>query len=343
MPQRHPSLDLIAHVLGHPPGPAHASSDGRYQAAMVGTDTVIVDLVSRRMHRAPGVHVRAFDDAPPDGMAAPALRVEGEETATAYAPTWTDLQWIALGDAAPATPATPATPTDSWSPWPDPRAAGLPPFEERLPTEWTSGAPQATERVKKSVSGWIGWLLAGAVLAFMAVFGFQAITWSLRGGWQWLWLLVGLPFFGVFSVSMVVFVVTTLRERRRVRVALANMSLERGEGFRADAPLDQRLRATVPPAQDGERSVAPERIVARLMQRAIRQEADGRAVLVDECRDETTALCEDAREDRCVYAWTLRAGPALEGPSQWFVALHDAAAPDGPPFLVAALRELPLR
>jgi hypothetical protein len=33
-------------------------------------------------------------------MKAPALRVEGEETATAYLPAWTDAQWIALADTA---------------------------------------------------------------------------------------------------------------------------------------------------------------------------------------------------------------------------------------------------
>lgn len=334
MPLRHPSIDLIAHTLGQAPGHARSSSDGRYQAAMVGTDTLIVDIASRRMHRAPGVYLREFDDAPPEGIAAPALRVEGEETATAFAPTWTDVQWIALSDPAPA---------GFWSPWPDPRVVGLPPLAERLATEWTSDAPQATERVKRSAAGWIGWLVALAVLGFMASFGFEAITWSLRGGWEWLWLLAGVPFFGIFSVATVTFIATTLRERRRVRVALENMSLELGEGFRMNAPLDQRLRATVPAARDGERTVAPERIVVRLMQRAIRHEPGGRAVLVDECRDETAALCENAREDRRIYAWTLGAHAAREGASQWFVALHDAAMPDGPPFLVAALRELPSR
>lgn len=225
-----------------------------------------------------------------------------------------------------------------------PRVAGLPPFDEHVPTEWCSDAPQATERMQKPFSDRIAWLVALAVLAFMAAFGFQAITWSLRGGWQWLWLLVGLPFSGIFSASTVMFLVTTLRERRRVRVALENMSLERGEGFRADMPLDQRLRATVPPARDGERTAAPERIGVRLMQRAIRHDPDGHAVLVDECRGETVAHCEatdDARGSRRVYAWTLRAGPAHEGATQWFITLHDAALPGGPPFLVAALRELP--
>jgi hypothetical protein len=229
---------------------------------------------------------------------------------------------------------------------PNARALGLPPFDERLPDAWTSGAPPATERVAKSFADWTAWLLALAVLGFMTAFGFQALTWSLRGGWQWLWLLVGLPFFGVFSVSMGVFVVQTLRERRQVRVALEHLSLERGEGLRADTALHQRLRAAVPPARDGERSVAPPCIGVRLMQRTIRHAPDGRAVPVDECRDETVAHAEQAeqgREGRCVYAWTLHTGPAREGASQWFVALHDPAVPDGAPFLVAALRELPPR
>jgi hypothetical protein len=37
MPQRHPSIDLIAHAQGQSPGYGCASSDGRYQAALVGT------------------------------------------------------------------------------------------------------------------------------------------------------------------------------------------------------------------------------------------------------------------------------------------------------------------
>jgi hypothetical protein len=216
----------------------------------------------------------------------------------------------------------------------------LPPLEERLPAEWTSGAPQATERVKKSLLEWIGWLVALAVLVFMAVFGFQALTWSLHGGWQWLWLLVGLPFFGLFSVSVVVFVVQTLRERRSVRVALDELRLERGEGFRVGTPLTQRLHASVPPARDGERTVAPQRIAVRLVQRAIPAPGGG-ALPVDECRDEAIAQVEQARDGRRVYAWTLNAASAREGASQWFLTLHDPAAPDAAPFLVAALRELP--
>ncbi|MFM9925790.1 hypothetical protein VLK31_22565 [Variovorax sp. H27-G14] len=213
--------------------------------------------------------------------------------------------------------------------------------QEQLPTEWTSDAPPATERVSRSVTDWAGWLVALAVLVFMAVFGFQAITWALAGGWQWLWLGVGVPMFAVFSVLGVVFVVTTLRERRRVRVALENLSLERGEGFRVGAPLDLRLRASVPAASEGERSVAPERIAVRLMRRRMRRDADGGASLVDECRDEAIAPCDDTRTDRLVYACTLSADADTDdtAPAQWFVTLHDMTLHNeqAPPFLTAGL------
>jgi|GEM_PF-4838061 len=204
MTRLHPSIALIAHLSGHAPGYGYVSSDARYQAAEVGGDTVVVDVRERRFHRAPGVYPRGFEDGA-------MLRVEGEETATACLPAWTDLQWIALENTA----------DDFWTPWPDPRTTGLPPGADALPAGWTSDAPQATERVRKSAGEWIAWLIALAVLACFAVFGFQAMTWALAGGWQWLWMAVGLPVFAMFSVLTVVFVATTWRERRRVRVALA--------------------------------------------------------------------------------------------------------------------------
>ncbi len=339
MARLHPSVALIAHLSGRAPGYGYVSPDGRYQAVEAGGDTLIVDLQERRMHRAPGVYPRGFEEkAAPDGAKGATLRVEGEETATAYLPAWTDLQWIALEHAA----------DDFWTRWPDPpdpRSASLPPLEEALPTEWTSQAPQATERVRRSVGDWVAWFVALAVLAFFAVFGVRAMTWALAGGWQWLWMAVGLPVFAMFSVLTVVFVATTLRERRHVRVALSGMSLERGEGFRVGEPLDMRLLATVPDAHAGECTVAPERIAVRLMRRSVRSEADGGWTVVDECRDEAVAVRDDTtRAGRVLYACELCASPAPDDASaQWFVTLHETAAPDSAPFIVAGLRLLPAR
>lgn len=212
------------------------------------------------------------------------------------------------------------------------------------PTEWTSNAPQALERVPQSASDWTAWLIALAVLAFFAVFGFQAMTWALAGGWQWLWMVIGLPVFATFSVLTVMFVVKRLREGRRVRVALENMSLERREGFRVGEPLELRLRATVPQPRTGERTVAPERIVMRLMRRAAGDGPDGEADRSDTCCDEAVAQRDDTRADRLVYACELCASPALGGgTAQWFIELHDPAADDGLPFFVAGLRLLPAR
>lgn len=217
------------------------------------------------------------------------------------------------------------------------------PDDERLPTAWTSCAPQATERAPKSAADWAAWLVALAVLVFMAVFGLRAMTWALAGGWQWLWLAVGLPFFGVFSVSAVLLVVTRLRERRRVRVALEDMSLERGEGFRIGEPFELRLRATLPVAREGERTVAPERIAMRLMRRSFLNAPDGTRSLVDECCDEAIASREDARAGRLLYICELCAGTGDGDTAQWFVELHDSTDGDDAPFLIAALRLLPAR
>lgn len=331
MARLHPSVALIAHLSGHMPSHGFVSSDGRYQAAEVGGSTLIVDLQERRHHRAPGVYPRGFEGA--------TLEVEGEETAMAYLPAWTDFQRIFLDH----------TPADFWSPWPDPREAGTVPLAEVQPAEWTSAAPQVTERVRRSAGDWIAWLIALAVLVFFALFGFNAITWALAGGWQWLWLAAGLPAFGIFSVLTMVFVVTTLRERRRVRVALQDLSLERGEGFRVGEPLDLRLLATVPEASQGERTTAPERITARLMRQSIRSEPDGGWTVVDECRDEAVAIRDDtARVGRVLYACELCARPVPDDtgrdtPAQWFVELHDTAAADGAPFFIAGLRLLAAR
>lgn len=227
-------------------------------------------------------------------------------------------------------------------------ATSLPPLDERLPTEWRSDAPCATERVPKSATDRVAWLVALAVLAFFAVFGFEAMTWALAGGWQWLWMVVGLPVFAMFSVLTVMFVVTSLRERRTVRVALEAMSLERGEGFRVGEPFDLRLRAAVPEAGAGERTVAPERIVMRLMRRTICGDANGDGVLVDECCDEAVAHRDDARADRLLYVCELCASPEHRGDSkgdtaQWWVELHDPAADGGAAFFIAGLRLLPAR
>jgi hypothetical protein len=329
MTRLHPSVALIAHLSGQTPGYGHASADGRYQAAEVGGATVIVDLRERRLHRAPGVYPRGFEGA--------TLEVEGEETATAYLPAWTDLQRISLEDA----------PADFWSPWPDPRVVGLAPLAELQPAEWTSVAPQATERVRRSAGDWIAWLVALAVLAFFTVFGFNAMTWALAGGWQWLWMVVGLPVFAAFSVLTVFFVVTTLRERRQVRVALNGMSLERGEGFRVGEPIELRLLATVPEAQKGERTAAPEHIAMRLVRRSIRSEPDGGWTVVDACRNEAVAFRDaTTRMGRVLYACELCARPEPDDanpdapPAHWFVELHDTAVADGAPFFIAGLRLL---
>jgi len=195
--------------------------------------------------------------------------------------------------------------------------------------------PPATERMQRTAADRIAWLVALAVLVFMAVFGFQAMRWSLAGGWQWLWMLAGLPFFGVFSVLSVLAVVMRLRERRRVRVALENISLERGEGFRVGEPLELRLRATVPAAQEGERTVAPERIAMRLMRH---RSADA----AGECCCEAVALRKETRDGRLLYACELRAEAGLDA-SRWSVELREASDDGGAPILTAQLRLLPAR
>ena len=330
MTRLHPSIASIAHLSGQAASYGFVSADGRYQAAEVGGGTLIVDLWERRMHRAPGVYPRGFEGS--------ALEVEGEETATGYLPAWTDLQRIALAGA----------PDGFWAPWPDPRAAGPAPLAELRPAQWASAAPQATERVRRSATDWIAWLFALAALVFFALFGFNAIGWSLAGGWHWLWLPVGAVFSAYWGV-LVLFVVTTLRERRRVRIALQELSLERGEGFRIGEPFTLRLLGTVPAPQAGERTAAPERIGVRLMRRSVCGEPDGGWTWMEDCRGEAVALCDSTtRAGRVLYACELCAEPSPEDADRaplaaWFVELHDPATPDAAPFFIAGLRLLAAR
>jgi len=100
-------------------------------------------------------------------------------------------------------------------------------------------------------------------------------------------------------------------------------------------PLELRLRATVPAAQEGERTVAPERIVMRLMRH---RSADA----TGECCCEAVALREEARDGRQLYACELRAEAGLDA-SRWSVELQEALDDGGAPILTAQLRLLPGR
>jgi hypothetical protein len=188
------------------------------------------------------------------------------------------------------------------------------PLIEQQPTAWTSDAPPTTERVRRSASDWMWWLFALALLAFFALFGFRTMLQALAGGWQWLWMPAGLPFAGGFSTLTVLHVVLRLREHRRLRVALENLSLERGEGFRVGEPLEVRLLATVPEAHQGERTLAPERITMRLMRQFVRGGANGDGALVNECCDEVVVPCDARRAwARCSTPASCARGPNTVG------------------------------
>ncbi len=149
-----------------------------------------------------------------------------------------------------------------------------------------------------------------------------------------------------FSALTVAHVVLRLREHRRLRVALENLSLERGEGFRVGEPLEVRLLATVPEAHQGERTLAPARITVRLMRQFVHGEPDGHGALVNECCDEVVVPCDGTtRAGRVLYACELCARPEHGGDAstRWFVELHETAVGDGTPFFIAGLRRLPAR
>lgn len=195
----------------------------------------------------------------------------------------------------------------------------------------TVHAPQAWARPlpPRSFSDALAWLLALAVLLFFAAFGWKAIRWSFAGGWHWLWLLVGVPVFPLFSA--VALHMVWQRLRGTVRVGLEALAVQRDESLRLGIPLAVRLDAVTP---RGAR--APARIAMRLVQQTAAAAPDGGWTLQDQVRDSAIAERAPSSGRKAVhYQASLTAAPGTPRAAQeaWYLALHDADGPDDAPAL----------
>jgi len=332
MSRPHSYLDVLARVLALPLSEGLASSDERFHAASAGADALIVDVEKRRYHRVPDARPLSFEDAAQDGVAQAALQLEHRD----------GVRTIAL-----------AAQDDSfWTPLPDPRVIGLPRIVQRHDTAWTSPAPPPSNAPSRtSVTDWLGSLVALAVLAFFAAFGFNALRWSLEGGWNLLWLLVGLPVFPIFGVLTLVAVYSLVRRALPPprRQALEAIHVGRDESFRLGEPMAFRVDAMVPVSVDGQPAQAPPQILADLIVQTLNDPADGDWSLRDQfwgtgSADAAPSTPTGTGERRVHYAGSVTATRRTPRAAQerWYLKLSTSLETGVEPFHIASLATPPL-
>lgn len=325
MSDLHSYLDVLARVLALPLSEGLMSSDERFHAASAGTDTLIVDVEQRRYHRVFDARPLRFEDSAHDGVTQTSLQIEHSD----------GIRTIEL-----------AAQDDSfWTPLPDPRVTGLPRIVQRHDTSWTSPAPPPSNvPPRTSITDWLGSLVALAVLAFFAAFGFNALRWSLEGGWNLLWLLVGLPVFPIFGVLTLVAVYTLVRRavpppRRR---ALEAIHISRDESFRLGEPMAFRVDAMVPASVDGQPAQAPPQIFADLIVQTLNDPEDGDWSLRDQfwganSADAVPSTPTGTGEYRVHYVGTVTATRRTprEAQERWYLALSTSREMGVEPFHIA--------
>lgn len=333
MSRPHSYLDFLARVLALPLSEGLASSDESFHAASAGADALIVDVEKRRYHRVLDARPLSFEDAAHDGVAQTSLQLEHSD----------GIRTIALT----------AQDDSFWTPLPDPRVIGLPRIVQRHDTAWTSPAPPPeTEHSPQSrVVQWLSSLVSTAVLAFFAAFGFNALRWSLEGGWNLLWLLVGLPVFPIFTVLTLVAVYTLVRRavpppRRR---ALEAIHISRDESFRLGEPMAFRVDAVVPASVDGQPAQAPPQILADLIVQTLNDPADGDWSLRDQfwgtgSADAAPSTPTGTGERRVHYAGSVTATRRTPRAAQerWYLKLSTSRETGVEPFHIASLATPPL-
>ncbi|PIF74363.1 hypothetical protein CLU95_1490 [Variovorax sp. 54] len=332
MPRSHSYLDVLARVLALPLSEGHASSDERFHAASAGADALIVDVEQRRYHRVPDARPLRFEDTVHDGGAQASLQLEQSD----------GVRTIEL----------PAQDDSFWTPLPDPRVTGLPRIVQRHDTAWISPAPPEAEHSPQSrVVQWLSSLVSTAVLAFFAAFGFNALRWSLEGGWNLLWLLVGLPVFPIFGVLTLVAVYTLVRRavpppRRR---ALEAIHISRDESFRLGEPMAFRVDAVVPASVDGQPTQAPPQIIADLIVQTLNDPVDGDWSLKDQFwgagrADVVPSTLTGTGERRVHYVGSVTATRRTprEAQERWYLALSTSREMGVEPFHIANVATPPL-
>lgn len=307
-----------------------ASSDERFHAASAGTDALIVDVEKRRYHRVPDARPQRFEDTAHDSVAQTSLQLEQSD----------GIHMIAL-----------AAQDDSfWTPLPDPRVIGLPRIVQRHDTAWTSPVPPPSNAPSRtSITDWLGSLVALAVLAFFAAFGFNALRWSLNGGWNLLWLLVGLPVFPIFTVLTLSAAYGFFRTAVPPRQALNAIDVSRDERFRVGEPLAFRVDATVPASVGDQPAEPPPQVFARLIVQTVNDKEDGSWSVNDWPWDAAPADCVSSTltgtgERHVHYAGTVTTSrnTLREAQERWSLALSASQEPGTEPFYVTSLATPPL-
>lgn len=330
MSRPHSYLDVLARVLALPMSEGLASSDERFHAASAGADTLIVDVEKRSYHRVPDARPLSFEDAAHDGVAQAALQLEHRD----------GVRTITL-----------AAQDDSfWTPLPDPRVIGLPRIVQRHDTAWASPAPPPSDAPQRTrLTDWLGSLVALAVLAFFSAFGFNALRWSLEGGWNLLWLLVGLPVFPIFTVLTLSTAYGFFRTAVPPRQALNVIDVRRDERFRIGEPLAFRVDATVPASVGDQPAEPPPQIFARLVVQTVNDKGDGSWSVRDQEWATDTADCTPSTlagtgERHVHYAGTLTAARRTprEAQERWYLTLSASMEMDTEPFYVTSLATPPL-
>lgn len=330
MSRPHSYLDVLARVLALPVSEGLASSDERFHAASAGADALIVDIEKRRYHRVLDARPLSFEDAAHDGVAQTSLQLEHSDGIHAIALTAQDDSF--------------------WTPLPDPRVIGLPRIVQRHDTAWTSPAPPPSNApARTSVSDWLGSLVALAVLAFFAAFGFNALRWSLEGGWNLLWLLVGLPVFPFFTVLTLATAYGFFRTAVPPRQALNAIDVGRDERFRIGEPLAFRVDATVPASVGHQPAEPPPQIFARLIVQTVNDKEDGSWSMGDWAWDADPVDCVPSTltgtgERHVHYAGTVTTtrNTVREAQERWSLVLSASQEPGTEPFYVSSLATPPL-
>ncbi|WPG39243.1 hypothetical protein [Variovorax sp. EBFNA2] len=329
MSDPHSYLDVLARVLALPLSEGLVSSDERFHAASAGADTLIVDVEQRRYHRVFDARPLRFEDTVHDGVAQASLQIEHSD----------GVRTIAL-----------AAQDDSfWTPLPDPRVIGLPRIVQRHDTSWTSPAPPPSDAPQRtSITDWLGSLVALAVLAFFAAFGFDALRWSLEGGWNLLWLLVGLPVFPIFTVMTLAGAYGFFRTSAPPRQALNAIDVGRDERFRIGEPLAFRVDATVPASVGDQPAEPPPQIFARLVVQRVNDKEDGSWWVGNLGWDADPADCVPSTltgtgEPHVHYASTVTVSRNTPRAAQerWFLTLSASQEPGTEPFHVTSLATPP--
>ena len=238
--------------------PLLSAPGGRFHAARLHGDTLVLDAALGRWAQLPGVSPYAFEPATPEGRRGTVLVVEGDDSRHHPYPPFTDLHWWVLED------------------WPGERWSALPPGQPASPSSLPELRPErhvfrvATTDTPSparpaSAAEWAAFLVASLVLALLTALGVRAVLGSLTGGWSLLWILPGLFFLAVGTTGLTGQFASLRRDRRGsgLAPALDGLSVTSGAPLRVGEPFS----VTVHAARLGSHPL-PTEVMARVVQYA---------------------------------------------------------------------------